>query len=149
MNQEPYRVLPRARAAWIGIPLLAAVAVIVWFVIRGMRASTADVGALLDQSPGQAAVEVVRRVRMYAWLYGGSLLGIAVWIAWMASLVIGTAKMPPPGSWIIEGQRTYEGSEAVRRGKILMILAGVLALLAGGLFATLWRLAGSIMIPGE
>ncbi len=146
MNQSSYRVLTRAKAAWIGILLLAAAAVIVWFVIQKMRASTADLGVLLDQSPAQATAEVVRRVRIYAWLYGGSLLGIAAWIAWMAMRVIRTERMPPPGSWIIEGQRTYEGSAAARRGRILLYFAGALALLAGGLFVTLWRLAGTVAL---
>lgn len=149
MNQESYRVLSRAKAAWIGVLLLAVAAVIVWFVIQKMRASTADLATLYDQSPGQAAAEVVSRVRFYAWLYGGSLFAIAAWIAWMALRVIRTGRMPPPGSWIIERQRIHEGSAAVRRGKILLVFAGALALLAAGLFATLWRLSLTLIVPGQ
>lgn len=149
MNQERYRVLPRVKAAGFGILLLAAAAVVVWVVMRWMNASTDDMARLFEQSPEQAATEVVRRVRMYAWLYSGSLLAIAAWIAWMASRVIRTARMPPPGSWIVEGQRTYEGSAAVRRGKFLLVFAGAIALLAGGLFVTLWILAGTIAVPGQ
>jgi len=148
MKQEPYRVLSRARAAWIGALLLATAAVIVWIAIRQMRASTADLEVLLDQSPEQAVAEVVRRVRLYAWLYGGSLLAIASWIAWMASRAIRTGRMPPPGSWIVEGQRIHEGAAASRRGKILLAIACALALLAVGLFVMLWRLAGTIVVSG-
>ena len=148
MNQRPYRIVSRARAAWIGAALLAAATFVVWFVIQKMRASNAEFGALFDQSPEQAALEVVRRVHLYAWIYGGSLLAIAAWIAWMASRAIRSQCMPPPGSWIIAGQRTHVGSAAVRRGRILQYCAGALALLAVGLFATLWKLAAAIEIPG-
>jgi hypothetical protein len=147
MNQQSYRVLSRKLAAVIGALLLAAAAVIVWFVLQKMRASTADLGVLYDQSPEQAAIEVVRRVRIYAWLFGGSLFAIAAWIAWMASRIIRTARMPPPGSWIVEGQRTWEGDTAIKRGRYLGYLAGALALLAVGLFVMLWKVAGSIAVP--
>ncbi len=149
MIQESYRVLTRAKAAWIGILLLAAAAVIVWFVIQKMRASTADLGVLLDQSPEQAAAEVVRRVRIYAWLYSGSLFAIALWLAWMASRVIRAGRMPPPGAWIVQGQRTWEGDAAVKRGKFLGYFAGALAVLSAGLFAALWRLAATVMDTGQ
>lgn len=148
MNQRPYRVISRTRAAWIGTALLAASAFVVWFVIQEMRASTAAFGALFDRSPEEAALEVVRRVHFYAWVYGGSLFAIAAWIAWMASRAIRSQCMPPPGSWIIEGQRTHVGDAALRRGRILLYCAGTLALIAVGLFATLWRLAATIEIPG-
>lgn len=146
MNEQSYRIMSRTWAAVIGALLLVAATVIVWFVIQKMRASTAALGILYDQSPALAAAEVVRRVRFYAWLYGGSLLAIAGWIAWMASRAIRSGRMPPPGSWIIEGQRIHEGGAAVRQGRLLLIFAGVLTLLAGGLFATLWRLAGTVAV---
>lgn len=149
MNQQSYRVLSRTWAAVIGALLLVVAAVTVWFVIQKMRASTADLGVLYDQSPEQAAVEVVRRVRIYAWLYGGSLLAIAIWIAWMASRVIRTGRMPPPGAWIVQGQRTWEGNAAVKRGKLLGYFAGALAVLSAGLFAALWRLAATVMDTGQ
>ena len=148
MNHETYRVVPRATAAGIGIGLFAAAAIVVWFAIRWMNASTVEFERLFEQTPEQAALEIVRRLRMYAWLYGGSLLAIAAWIAWMAARIIRTQRMPPPGSWIVEGQRTWEGTAAVKRGRILRIVAAALALLAGGLFVTLWRLAGTIAVPG-
>lgn len=148
MNHEPYRVVPRAKAAGIGIGLLVAAVIVVWFAIRWMSASTVEFERLFEQTPEQAAVEIVRRLRLYAWLYGGSLLGIAAWIAWMAARIVRTQRMPPPGSWIVEGQRTWEGAAAVKRGRILRIVAAALALLAGGLFVTLWRLAGTIAVPG-
>ena len=72
--------------------------------------------------------EVVRRVHLYAWIYGGSLLAIAAWLAWTALRAIRSQCMPPPGSWIIEGQRTHVGDDAVRRGRILLCCAVVLAL---------------------
>ncbi len=146
MNQETYRVLSRAKAALIGSLLLAAATVSAWFVIQKMRASTADLGVLLDQSPEQAAQEIVRRIRIYAWLYGGSLFAIATWIAWIAMRIIRTARMPPPGSWIVEGQRTWEGDAAIKRGRYLGYFVGALALLAVGLFLMLWTLAGSIAV---
>jgi len=148
MNREIYRVVPRARAAAIGIALFAAAAIVVWFAIRWMNASALEFGRLFEQTPGQAALEIVRRLRLYAWLYGGSLLGIAAWIAWMAARIIRTQRLPPPGSWIVEGQRTWEGDAALRRGKILRLVSAALALMAGALFVTLWRLAGTIRIPG-
>ena len=149
MNQEPYRVLPRSKAIGLGILLLAASCVVVWFTIRWMNASTDATARLFEQTPEQAATEIVRRLRLYAWLYGGSLLGIATWIAWMALRIIRTARMPPPGSWIVEGQRTWEGGAAIKRGRCLAYFAGVLALLAVGLFVTLWMLAGTIVVPAR
>lgn len=149
MNQQPYRVISRATAAWIGAVLLAVSALVVWFIIQKMRASTIAFGALYDQSPVDAAREIVRRVHLYAWIYGGSLLAIAAWLAWMASRAIRSQCMPPPGSWIIEGQRTHVGDAALRRGRILLTCAGALALIAVGLFATLWRLAATIEIAGS
>jgi hypothetical protein len=55
--------------------------------------------------------------------------------------------MPPPGSWIIEGQRIYAGSAARRRGRILLSVAGALALLAAGMFVSLWKLAATFGNP--
>jgi len=148
MNDKPYRILSRAQAAGLGVLLLAAAALLVWFVVQKMRATTAELGVLFDQSPEQAAREVVRRVHLYAWIYGGSLLAIATWLAWMASRAIRSQRMPPPGSWIIEGQSTHAGDAAVRRGGIMLACAGILALGAAGLFVMLWRLAATIEIPG-
>ncbi len=149
MNQQPYRVLSRATAAWIGAMLLAVAVLVVWFIIQKMRASSAEFGALFDQSPADAAIEIVRRVHLYAWIYGGSLLAIAAWLAWIASRAIRAQCMPPPGSWIIEGQRTHVGDAALRRGRILLACAAVLALIGVGLFATLWKLAATIEIAGS
>jgi hypothetical protein len=149
VNQQPYRVISRATAAWIGALLLAMSALVVWFMIQKIRASSVEFGALYDRSPADAAIEVVRRVHLYAWIYGGSLLAIAAWLAWMASRAIRAQCMPPPGSWIIEGQRTHVGDAALRRGRILLACAGVLALIAVGLFAALWRLAATIEIAGS
>lgn len=143
MTELPYRIISRKTAAWAGALLLAAAVVVVWFVVHNMRASTADLGALFDQSPEQAAAEVVRRVRGFAWLYGGSLLTIAAWIGWIAWRAIRSGRMPPPGSWIIEGQRVHEGAAAAQRGRILLALAAAVAVLAIGLFVTLWRLAAA------
>lgn len=149
MTRESYRVLSRAKAAGIGILLLAAAAAVAWFAIQWMNESKVEFERLFEQTPEQAAREIMYRVRLYAWLYGGSLLAIAAWLAWMATRIIRTARMPPPGSWIIEGQRTWEGDAAVRRGRILKYVAGALALLACGLFTALWVLAGTIAIPAN
>jgi len=149
MNHEPYRVVPKAKAAGIGIGLLVVAAIVVWSAIRWMNASTVEFERLFEQTPEQAAMEIVRRLRLYAWMYGGSLLGIAAWIAWMAARIIRTQRMPPPGSWIVEGQRTWEGGAAIKRGRCLAYFAGVLALLAVGLFVTLWMLAGTIVVPAQ
>lgn len=147
MNQPPYRVVPRATAAAIGVLLLAVSAIVVWFAIQKMRATTAALTLLYEQAPEQAMVEVVHRVHFYAWLYGSSLLAIALWVAWTAFRAIRSQSMPPPGSWIIEGQRTHAGDNAVRRGRILLCCAAVLALGAGGLFVMLWRLAATVELP--
>jgi hypothetical protein len=148
MNHEMYRVLPRVRAMAIGIAIVAAATIGAWFAIRWMQESSTEFERLLEQTPEQAALEIVHRLRLYAWLYGGSLLAMAAWIAWMAARIIRTQRLPPPGSWIIEGQRTWEGDAAVKRGKILQIVSVVLALAACGLFAMLWKLAGTIRVPG-
>lgn len=148
MNERPYRIVSRAAAAGIGALLLAVSAIVVWFAIQKMRATTADLTVLYDQAPDQAMLEVVNRVHFYAWLYGGSVLAIALWVAWMATRAIRSQCMPPPGSWIIEGQRSHTGRDAVRRGRILLAIAGALAVLAAGLFAMLWRMAGTIELPG-
>lgn len=149
MNERPYRVLSRAAAAGIGAALLAVGAIVVWFAMQKMHVTTADLEVLYAQSPEQAAIELVGRVHFYAWLYGGSLLAIALWLAWMATRAIRSQCMPPPGSWIIEGQRTHTGSDAVRRGRILLAFAIVLAVLAAGLFAILWRMAATIEFTGS
>ncbi|MDH4259183.1 MAG: hypothetical protein OEW16_02655 [Gammaproteobacteria bacterium] len=149
MNQRPYRVISRPVAALIGVLLLAVASVVVWFAIQAMRATTIELGLLFEQSPEQAAAQVVQRVRIYALLYGGSLFALATWVAWTALRAIDTARMPPPGSWIIEGQRTHEGPAAVLRGRILLALAGSLMLLAAGLFIVLWRLAAEVVLSPQ
>jgi hypothetical protein len=148
MNQRPYRVISRATAAWIGAALVALAALVVWYLIQKMRAASLEFGALFDQSPVGAAREIVRRLHFYAWVYGGSLLAIAAWLAWIAVRAIRSQSMPPPGSWIIEGQRTHVGDPALRRGRILLYSALAFALIAVGLFVSLWRLAASIEVPG-
>ncbi len=148
MNQRPYRVISRATAAWAGVVLLAAAALVVWYLIQRMRLSSVEFDALFALSEADAARDIVRRVHRYAWIYGGSLLAIAAWLAWIARRAIQSQCMPPPGSWIIEGQRTHVGEVALRRGRFLLAFAGALALLAAGLFVALWRLAATVEVPG-
>jgi hypothetical protein len=79
-----------------------------------MNASTVEFERLLEQTPEQAALEIVRRLRMYAWLRRQPARDCGL-IAWMAARIIRTQRMPPNSDR--RAQRTWKAA-AVKRGRI-------------------------------
>jgi len=64
-----------------------------------------------------------------------SVLPLAWYIWSLGRKVVGTQQMPPPGVRLIKDVKVVKGAPAVARGRVLMVLAVVLALLglAGGI----------------
>jgi len=74
-----------------------------------------------------------------------SVLPIALYIWLFGRKVVKSQRMPPPGTKVIKNTRITEGRSATIRGKILMLLALLLLILAlaGGIWLP-WKL-GEIM----
>ena len=73
--------------------------------------------------------------QMVPWLYGCLLVLVfmlwipAAWIAWFSTRAIRSGQMPPPGTWVIHRTPIRRGPAAVIRGRVLLFLAMVLALI--------------------
>jgi hypothetical protein len=68
------------------------------------------------------------------------LIGIAGYLWSLGGRVVRTRMYPLPGSAVVGGARVVEGAAALRRGRALQALAGVLAAAGAILMILLWRL---------
>jgi hypothetical protein len=140
-RSSTYRRLTRTQAAAILAALAGLGALAIWAATQWADVYAVRISDLASASPEQAAEVLGRHLRVLAAL--NALVGwvIAAYVAWYGYRGLRTAALPPPGAWILEGQRVHEGSAAVRRAKLLMLLGGAIALLSAGMSLTLWRLA--------
>jgi hypothetical protein len=135
-----YRVIPRRK----GIALLLLLVLLIGAAALAIQALS-DSWALefksrLDQDPSGAAHELREALR---WLF--SLVPLLLTAGSVPVIRQGLAAarsgfLPPPGAWIIAGQRTYAGDAARRRGRLQWI-AGVVMLVAGWVGSLLAYLA--------
>ena len=129
-DSAEYRVIDRKKFAVIMAVLLSVVAVGVWFRLDRLAEYAEHLEELAASEPVEAAAILTQLLRTLAILNGivVSLLAMLIilhgWRAWR------TASMPPRGSWILAGQRTWTGESAMRIAQFTMTMGALLGVLA-------------------
>ena len=143
-----HRVVSR-RAAALGLAITAGCLVLMaWGGLVWSETYLERMAALVASDPEQARLRVARDLRLFAVFQGLTLWGAAALLVRYGYRGLRTASMPPPGAWVLEGQRVLTGPRAVVAAKVLCLLAGVVALLALVVGALIWRIAGGALALG-
>ncbi|MDJ0926854.1 MAG: hypothetical protein QNJ73_04305 [Gammaproteobacteria bacterium] len=106
---DDYCVLDRKKFALIMAVLLSVAAVGVWLGLDRLAQYAAGLEELVATDPAKAGAILTRQLRFLAIVNGVVLTALALLIIWHGSRGWRTASMPPQGSWILEGQRTWTG----------------------------------------
>lgn len=140
-----YRVMDRKRFAIVLVVLVSFLAVGVWISLDRIAEYAEQLKNLAATDPAGAAVRATQIMRILAILNGlvlGSLTIMIIrhgWSGWRAQA------MPPPGSWILAGQRTWTGESAVRIAKFKIVVGALLGLLAVASSLILWSLGARVV----
>lgn len=134
MNEQ---ILPadrryRRNLLWLALVLaLVGGGIIFWFQ------------GVIDQIVVLAETDPAGAVRRTHWVFtslmggfGISLLGFGIYLLQMGIRILRSGQMPPPGTRVIRDVQIRTGAQALRRGRLLLALAVVLAL--GGAIAPFW-----------
>lgn len=110
--------------AWLACVIVGAV-LILWVIPAGQ--------AHLEEQEPATALRCIQFLLAVIFL---SLVPVAAYLLWFGRRVIRSRQMPPPGTKVIVDTIAIEGDAAETRGRIIVMLAGVLLLLAlvGGLY---------------
>jgi len=122
--------------------LAAAVGCLIILYFKGLLA---DMEVLAEHSPDRAVDKISGVLRALALAMGGSILFIAVYLAYFSQRVWKTAQFPPPGTRVIKDTRLITGAAAKRRGAIGLILAAVIGILGIIISVLMWRLVSSLV----
>lgn len=135
-----YRVMDRKRFAVVMVVLVSILAVGVWLSLDRIAEYAEQLEDLAVTDPTGAAATTTQLMRILAILNGlvlGSLTIIIIWHGWTGWRA---EAMPPPGSWILAGQRTWTGESAVRIAKFKIVVGALLGVLAVASSLILWSL---------
>ena len=144
--QDPpeYRVIGRTKFAVIMVIPLCIVAVGVWVGLDRLAEYVAYSEELAAAEPLEAEAMLTQLMRTVAILNGIVLSVFAIviirhgWRGWR------TASMPPKGSWILEGQRTWTGEPARRIAQFTIVVGALLAVLGVAGSMILWGLVDTL-----
>ena len=120
-------------------------ALVVWLGLAWVESYGDRMSDLIDTDPAQASVRLVRDLRAVAVATALSMLALAVFLASYGVRSLRTGSMPPPGSWIIEGQRIRTGADAISNAKLLLFSSAVICILGIVAAMLLWRLPGELL----
>ena len=112
-----------------------------WMTLDSLAAYMAELENLAEIDPACAAEKTSRLLRILAGFNGILLLSLSVLILVHGWRGRRTATMPPRGSWILAGQRTWSGEAAVRIAGFTIVAGILLGVLALASSATLWYLS--------
>lgn len=135
-----YKVIDRKTFAVVMAVLLSVVAVGVWMGLDRLAEYAKQLEELAVTEPLEVAGTISWLMQTVAILNGIVLTMLAILIIWHGWRGWRTASMPPKGSWILKGQRTWTGESAVRIAQFKItvgVLLGVLALVSSMI---LWSL---------
>lgn len=144
-NSANYRIIDRKKFAIVMAVLLCIVAVGVWVSLDYFAEYMAQVEELADTEPLEATAAVRQLVRTLAILDGIILSSLAILIIWHGLTGWRAASMPPKGSWILKGQRTWTGESAVRIAKFTVTVGALLGVMAVVSSWILWNLGDTIV----
>jgi hypothetical protein len=144
-----YRVIDRKRFAVFMAVLLIIVSPGVWIGLDHLAAYAQNLEELAAAEPAEAA-EIFARLQWTLVISNGAVLVLLAaviirhgWRGWR------TASMPPIGSWILEGQRTWTGDAAVRIAQFTMIVGALLAIMAVASSWILWGLVDTLIAQAQ
>lgn len=127
--------------------LVSLVAVGVWIGLDYLSAYFETLQERATAAPLEAAADITRLIRILAAVNAAVLTLFAAliirhgWRGWS------TASMPPSGSRILEGQRTWSGEPARRVARFTIIVGVLLAVLAVSSTALFWGMSDTITAP--
>ena len=125
-----YRVVSRKKFAIVMVVLLSFVAVGVWIGLDHLAIYADQLEERATTDPAEVAAIVTQLLQSLAILNGlvfGSFTMIIIWRGWRGWR---EKSMPPTGSWVLEGQRTWTGEPAVRIAKFTIAVGALLGVLA-------------------
>lgn len=123
--------------------LLSVVAVGVWISLDRLAEYAKRLEELAAAEPLAVAATRMQLVRTLAVVNGFVLSSLALLIVWHGWRGWRTASMPPKGSWILEGQRTWTGKSAVRIARFTITVGAFLGVLAAVSSVVLWNLGAA------
>ncbi len=137
-DSADYRVIDRKKFAVVMVILLSLVAVGVWVGLDHLVEYAEQLEELAAGESVEAGAILTQLLRTLAILNGIVLSLFATLIIWHGWRGWRTASMPPRGSWILEGQRTWTGESAVRIAQFTILLGAMLAVLGVASSLILW-----------
>jgi hypothetical protein len=136
-----YKVIDRKKFAVIMVVLVSVVAVGAWLSLDYLAEYGEELQELAETKPLETAAIVTQLTRIVAILNGVLLSTLALLIVWHGLRGWRSEFMPPKGSWILEGQRTWSGEPAVRIAKFKIVVGMLLGVLAVASSLVLWDLS--------
>lgn len=140
-----YKVVDRRKFAVIMAVLVSVAAVGVWVSLDYLAEYREELQELAVTEPLETAATLTQLLRNVAILNGVVLSSLALliirhgWSGWRSE------SMPPRGSWIVAGQRTWTGEAAVRIAKFKIAVGALLAVLAVASSWVLWSLGDTVL----
>lgn len=128
-EQSEYRVLGKSRAVALFAALSALGAGALWMTLRAIESRTREILEAPGRMTEHAQTDVGALIDLFAWVLAGPLIALAAFVAWTGYRGLAARALPPPGSWIIEGQRIRRGDDAVRASRYLIAMSVVIALM--------------------
>ena len=144
-NSANYRIINRKKYALVMVVLVSILAIGVWTGLDHLAEYVEQIEELIDTEPVEAAAAIKQLVRIFAIFSGTALSSIAILIIWNGLSGWRVESMPPKGSWILEGQRTWTGESAVRIAKFTITAGVLLVVLAVVSTWILWNLGDTII----
>ena len=143
-DSADYRIIDRKKYAVIMVLLISLLAVVVWFGLDRVAEYVKELEELTANGPLKAAATIMQLLRTLAILNGIVLSLLSILIIWHGWRGWRTKSMPPRGSWIVEGQRTWSGESAVRVAKFKITVGVLLGILAAFSSFFLWGLGDTL-----
>lgn len=144
-DSTQYRVIDRKKFAVVMVVLLSIVAVGVWVSLDHLAEYAEQLENLAATETAEAAATLTQLLRTVAILNGVVLSSLAILISWHGRRGWRAESMPPKGSWILEGQRTWTGESAVRIAKFTIAVGALLGVLGVTSSLVLWSLGDTVL----
>ncbi len=138
-----YRVIDRKRFVLVMVVILSVIAPVAWIGLDHFADYTQRLQNLAETDPAKAAAAATQLVRKLAVINALLMCSLTAIIIWYGLRSWRAKSMPPPGSWILEGQRTWSGESAVRIAKFAIAVGALLGILAVAGSAILWSLSAT------
>ena len=143
-NSTDYKVISRKKFAISMVILLSIVSVGVWVSLDRLAEYGEELEELAVTEPLEAAATLEYLTRSLAILNGIVLSSLTVLMIWHGWSGLRSESMPPKGSWILEGQRTWTGESAVRIAKFKIAAGVLLGVLGVASTLILWEVGVSL-----